>query len=88
VALFGFAWDEHLIEVLGQPWPGVQRAERELRLQALHERQDLWDFRRERQKLYDECVAEQSRDEERRSEAARRTGKRADRAPAPGLSGG
>jgi hypothetical protein len=87
VRLFGFAWDETVIEALGEPWPGVRAAEADLRLRALRARKDLWDFRRERQKTYDEWIAGHYRDEERRAEA-RRTGKRAERAWAPEPSGG
>jgi hypothetical protein len=64
VALFGFGYDEDLLKVMGEPWPGVREAERALAAEAARGGKALEAYRRERQALYDRWREEQTRDEE------------------------
>jgi hypothetical protein len=60
VELFGFGHDEHLVDVLGAPWPGVTAAEARLSELARKQGRTVEDLRRERQGLYDRWVVQQS----------------------------
>jgi hypothetical protein len=63
VALFGFAYDEDFLKVLGEPWPGVRSAEAELAREAATLGRTPDDVRRQRQTVYDEWLAQQVREE-------------------------
>ena len=64
VAVFGFGYDERLLEVLGQPWPGVRSAERSLEAEARREGRNLEEVRKGRQSMYDMCRSLELRDEQ------------------------
>ena len=64
VALFGFGYDDDFIKLMGEPWPGVKTAERQLAGEALLVGKTPEDYRRLRQSVYDRWHAEQTRDEE------------------------
>jgi len=59
VALFGFGYDERFLAVMGEPWPGVGEAERQLLVDAGPGRA-VDDVRRERARGYDRWLAEQT----------------------------
>ncbi len=63
VALFGFGYDEHFLETMGEPWPGVRVAERMLEAAALREGRSVDEVRQARQAIYDAWIEEQSREE-------------------------
>jgi len=63
VALFGFGYDDDFLKVLGDPWPGVRRAESELSADAARRGSSPEALRREKQAQYDEWLALQARDE-------------------------
>lgn len=63
VAVFGFGYDEDFLKVLGEPWTGVRDAERILREEASRQGRALDDVRVERQRLFDQWVAEQAQGE-------------------------
>lgn len=69
VALFGFAYDEPFLEVMGEPWPGVRVAERALEQEADAASVSLGDVRRQRQRAYDVWLAEMAQDQEQASAA-------------------
>jgi hypothetical protein len=77
VALFGFGYDEPFLEVMGEPWPGVYVAERELLEEARASGRTVDDVRLEKSKLYDRWLAELTRDAEEREKPASRRGTRA-----------
>ena len=62
VALFGFTHDEELIARMGEPWPGVASAERELQAEAAARGLTPADLRREKTSRYDRWLAEQAAD--------------------------
>ncbi len=62
VALFGFSYDETLLAKMGELWPGVAAAERELAAQAEKEGRPLAELRRARTDRYDRWLAEQAAD--------------------------
>jgi len=64
VALFGFGYDEPFLAVMGEPWPGVREAERQLRAEATAAGRPIEDVRREKSDVYDRWLAEQARDAE------------------------
>ena len=73
VALFGLGYDEQFIEVMGEPWPGVREAERQLaREAAASAARRSTEVRRERQERFDTWLAEQTRDQEQARRAPRR----------------
>ncbi len=71
VALFGFGYDEPFLEVMGEPWPGVLVAERELEAEATETGRTIDEVRKERSRLYDRWLAEQTRDTEQRAKQAK-----------------
>jgi hypothetical protein len=70
VALFGFGYDERFLAVMGEPWPGVAEAERQLQADAAAAGRATDDLRRERARTYDLWLDEQSRDAEMAERAA------------------
>ena len=62
VALFGFGHDEELSARMGELWPGVAGAERQLRAEADARGIALADLRREKTLRYDRWLAEQAKD--------------------------
>jgi hypothetical protein len=80
VALFGFGYDERFLAVMGEPWPGVSEAERQLAGDATVAGRTLSDLRRERSGTYDRWLAEQAAD----AEMADRAGVTATRRAASG----
>jgi hypothetical protein len=70
VALFGFDYDEQFLEVMGEPWPGVIAAERELAEEAARTGRTVGDVRRERSKRYDGWLARHTRDAKESAEPA------------------
>jgi len=64
VALFGFGYDEQFLAVMGEPWPGVGEAERQLAADAFAAGRTLNDVREERSGTYDLWLAEQAKDAE------------------------
>ena len=77
VALFGFDYDEQFLEVMGEPWPGVLDAERELSEEAVRTGRTVEDVRKERSERSDRWLARHTRDAEesarKASAAATRT---------------
>jgi hypothetical protein len=84
VALFGFDHDEVFAAAVGEPWPGVAEAERQIAAEA--ERQGLPSetVRRERTEIYDRWFAEQAKD----ADEAQKTSAEAARRPRRHASGG
>jgi len=78
VALFGFGYDEHFLETLGEPWPGVRAAERILEAAASREGRSVDDVRRERQARYDAWIEELAREEAPAEAALRDDGRGGD----------
>jgi predicted heme/steroid binding protein len=70
VALFGFGYDERFLAVMGEPWPGVAEAERQLQADAAAAGRATDDLRRERARTYDLWLDEQQRDAEMAERAA------------------
>jgi hypothetical protein len=70
VALFGFGYDERFLAVMGEPWPGVIEAERQLGDEAAATGRTVDDVRRQRVRSYDLWLDEQARDAERAEKAA------------------
>jgi hypothetical protein len=64
VADFGFRYDEKLVAVLGEPWPGVRAAEAALVEEARRSGRGVDDVRREKQELFDVWQSEQAHDEQ------------------------
>jgi len=64
VALFGFGYDEQFLAVMGEPWPGVGEAERQLAADAFATGRAVSDVRKERSGTYDLWLAEQAADAE------------------------
>ena len=64
VALFGFGYDEQFLAVMGEPWPGVGEAERQLAADAFAAGRAVNDVREERSGTYDRWLAEQAADAE------------------------
>jgi hypothetical protein len=67
VAAFGFGYDDDFLKVLGQPWPGVLEAERELGQDAKRTGRSEDDVRRERRALYDKWRADLTHEDEARA---------------------
>jgi len=70
VRLFGFAYDERFLTVMGEPWPGVKQAETRLQAEAVAKGRDVGDVRRERARTYDRWLAELTGDAEAAEKAA------------------
>jgi hypothetical protein len=70
VVLFGFGYDERFLEVMGEPWPGVGEAERQLADEAAAEGRTVDEVRHERATTYDLWLDEQTRDAETAEKAA------------------
>jgi len=64
VALFGFDHDEELAARMGEPWPGVRRAEEQLADEAGRQGRSVAELRRDKTSRYDLWLAEQSSDAE------------------------
>ena len=64
VALFGFGYDAQFLAVMGEPWPGVGEAERQVAADAEAAGRAVDDVRRERTGTYDRWLAEQAADAE------------------------
>jgi hypothetical protein len=64
VVLFGFGYDEQFLAIMGEPWPGVGEAERQLAADASAAGRTLNDVREERSGTYDLWLAEQAKDAE------------------------
>jgi hypothetical protein len=64
VLLFGFGYGDELLQALGEPWPGVRAAEAALAQEASKGGEDVNALRLRKQRLYDEWLAEQQRDEQ------------------------
>jgi hypothetical protein len=64
IAIFGFAYDDHFIQVLGQPWSGVRDAERALAGEASRQGKTVATLRRERRALYDRWTRQQAEADE------------------------
>jgi hypothetical protein len=77
VALFGFGYDERFLAVMGEPWPGVGEAERQLEDEAAAAGRTVDELRRERAGTYDLWLDEQTRDAETAEKAAAATVRRA-----------
>jgi hypothetical protein len=77
VVLFGFGYDEQFLAVMGEPWPGVGEAERQLAEEAAAAGRTEDDLRRERTVTYDLWLDEQTRDAETAEKAAAATVRRA-----------
>jgi hypothetical protein len=75
VVLFGFGYDEQFLAVMGEPWPGVGEAERELADDAAAAGVTVEELRRERAGVYDLWLDEQTKDTETAEKAARAAGK-------------
>ena len=60
VRLFGFGYDDDLLKAIGAPWPGVLKAEAELKRDALKSGQSTGDFRLSLTKRFDLWFEEQS----------------------------
>jgi hypothetical protein len=82
VAVFGYGYDEDFLKILGEPWTGVRDAERMLSEEASRQGRTVDEVRSQRQRLYDQWVAEQARDE------ADGAASRAQQWPASNESGG
>jgi hypothetical protein len=63
VALFGFGYDGDFLKAVGEPWEGVRSAEADLEQEAQRRGTSVEKVRRERQRLYDDWLAAQARDE-------------------------
>jgi hypothetical protein len=70
VALFGFGYDEQFLAVMGEPWPGVLAAERQLEEDAASAGRTVDELRREKVRTYDLWLDEQTRDAEMAEKAA------------------
>ena len=77
VVLFGFGYDERFLAVMGEPWPGVGEAERQLEDEAAAAGRTVDELRRERAGTYDLWLDEQTRDAETAEKAAAATVRRA-----------
>ena len=64
VGLFGFGYDGDFLKVLGEPWPGVRRAEEGMAEEARRTGKSEEEVRRGRRALYDEWRQAQVRDED------------------------
>ncbi len=86
VVLFGFGYDDRLVSVMGEPWPGVREAERMLAQEASGMGKTVADLRKERQERFDAWLARQTKDQEeaeaQRNASARSAGAKL-RAPVP-----
>jgi N-acetylmuramoyl-L-alanine amidase len=72
VVLFGFGYDEQFLGVMGEPWPGVGAAERQLAGDATDAGRTVDELRGERAGTYDRWLDEQTKDAETADKAAPR----------------
>ena len=70
VELFAFGYDEELLKLMGDLWPGVTQAERALGREAARLGRSFEDLRLEKRARYDLWMADQTRDEQARAGAA------------------
>jgi hypothetical protein len=70
VSVFGFGYDEGLTQAMGTPWPGVMAAERELEAAARSEGTSVAEMRERRQKVFDQWLSEQVREQDAARAAA------------------
>jgi hypothetical protein len=70
VLLFGFGYDERFLAVMGEPWPGVAEAERQLAAGAAAEGRTPDEVRKERALIYDRWLNELAQDAETADRAA------------------
>jgi len=80
VVLFGFSYDELFLSVMGEPWPGVREAERQLADSAAAAGRTEDEERRERKATYDAWLEAQTKD----TEAAEKTASASTRRKASG----
>lgn len=73
VELFGFGYDDDLVKAMGEPWPGVGRAEAALAREASRRAVELETLKTEKQRLYDAWSQAQAREEGRAAGAASST---------------
>ncbi len=64
VALFGFRYDEEFVKTMGEPWPGVRSAERELLREARTRGVVVEQLYHEKQSLFDAWLQQQAQDEQ------------------------
>lgn len=64
VGLFGFGYDVDFLKVLGEPWPGVRRAEEGMAEEARRTGKSEDEVRRGRRALYDEWRQAQVKDDD------------------------
>ncbi len=76
VVLFGFGYDEQFLAVMGEPWPGVGEAERQLEGDAADAGRTVDELRGERAGTYDRWLDEQTKDAETADKAARGAARR------------
>jgi hypothetical protein len=69
IALFGFGYDEDLLKLMGELWPGVTHGETALGREAARLGRGVEDLRLEKRARYDLWMAEQARDEQARAGA-------------------
>jgi hypothetical protein len=70
VDLFGFGYDEPFLITMGEPWAGVREAERRLDREAAEKGLPSEDVRAARQRLFDQWLTEQTRDQEAAARSA------------------
>jgi hypothetical protein len=58
----GFSWDERFLAVMGEPWPGAAAAARRVSQEAEAKGHSAEEERRERARIYDQWLAELTRD--------------------------
>jgi hypothetical protein len=69
VELFGFAYDEQFLAAVGEPWPGVRAAERELDREAAADGLSLEGLRKVKAGVYDRWLSEQTLEAKESAEA-------------------
>lgn len=69
VERFGFGYDEDLLKVMGDLWPGVGRGEQALGREAAQSGRTVDSVRQEKRARYDLWMADQARDEQARAGA-------------------
>jgi hypothetical protein len=84
VSLFGFGYDDDFLKVMGEPWPGVAAAEKDLSAEAARRSLTLADLRREKQELYDSWLAQQTATSQKDREASERAGAPPEKDPRSG----
>ena len=69
VERFGFGYDEDLLKVMGELWPGVGKGEQQLAREAARTGRTVEAVQQERRALYDLWISTQVRDEQARTAA-------------------